>query len=58
MLFFRLWLLFVIVGAGWAVICYAFTRDRRYLRLTGTVIMSAAGVALLLVALRYAQRLL
>ncbi len=58
MFFFRLWLLCIIIGTGWAVICYAFTRDRRYLRMTGTIVMGGAGIALLLVALRYAQRLL
>ncbi len=57
MLFFRLWLFGLIVGGGWALVCFLFTRDRRYLRTSRAIVLSSLLFAAVLVGLRFLQRI-
>lgn len=56
MLFFRLWLLCLIFGLGWAALCWVFTRDRRYIRYARRIVLFSAILSVLLVGVRYLER--
>lgn len=55
-LFFRLWLLGLILGLAWAALSFLLTRDRRYLRFGGRIFFFSMLFAVVLLALRFLQR--
>lgn len=54
--FFRLWLLGLILGVGWAAVSFLLTRDRRYLRFGGRVFIFSIVFAVVILSLRFLQR--
>ena len=47
MLWFRLWLLCVIVGGGWALACFFLTRNAMYLRYLKRIVLGSFGLIVL-----------
>ncbi|UTH75560.1 hypothetical protein [Chromobacterium sp. IIBBL 290-4] len=45
--FWRLWLLATILAIGWAMLCFALTHDRRYLRRGLAIVRWSAGLLII-----------
>ncbi|OWY40881.1 hypothetical protein CEK28_01000 [Xenophilus sp. AP218F] len=56
--FWRLWLLATILALGWALACYALTRNRLYLRYLAAIVRWSGGLVLLVSVFWLAWRLL